>query len=114
MAVQQSVAGSDTAEGFRVCLDVGGGKGKGLVATRSWEADEEILRESPYVAVQSPESRKHVLACANCFRFVGAPTSSKCSGFTTVHPSASDLNHLKRDLNHLNREPKSLSCLISF
>eukprot|EP00892_Ulva_mutabilis_P003104 jgi/Ulvmu1/12795/UM097_0022.1 len=71
-AVQKSVVGSDTAEGFRVCLDVGDGKGKGLVATRSWEADEEVLRESPYVAVQSSESRKQVLACGNCFRFVGS------------------------------------------
>jgi hypothetical protein len=55
-----------------VCMDVGHGKGKGLVATRAWHPNDEILRERPYVAVQSPESCKNVLACANCFRFVGA------------------------------------------
>lgn len=70
--VQQSLSGSDTAEGFAVCADVGDGKGKGLIASRAWHTNDEVLRERPYVAVQSPESCKSVLACANCFRFVGA------------------------------------------
>lgn len=70
--MQHSLSGSDTAEGFEVCADVGEGKGKGLVASRVWHINDEVLRERPYVAVQSPESCKSVLACANCFRFVGA------------------------------------------
>lgn len=69
--VQESLSGSDTAEGFSVCPDVGGGKGKGLLASRAWHTNDELLRERPYVAAQSPESCRSVLACANCFRFVG-------------------------------------------
>jgi hypothetical protein len=66
-----ATTGCDTAEGFIVGFDLGN-KGKGLVATRSFDKNEEVLRERPFVAVQSHDNMKEVLACANCFRFVGA------------------------------------------
>ena len=70
-AIQRSIVGADTAEGIEVRQDAGGGKGKGLFATRSFEADVEVLRESPFAAVQSFSNREDCLVCQNCFRFVG-------------------------------------------
>jgi hypothetical protein len=72
LSIQRSTTGCDTAEGFIVGFDLGN-KGKGLVATRAFDKNEEVLRERPFVAVQSLDNRRQVLACANCFRFVGAP-----------------------------------------
>ena len=71
-AIQTSASGSDLAEGFTVAPAIPG-KGKGLVATRDFQKSEEVLRERAFAALQSLDNRKHVLACANCFRFVGAP-----------------------------------------
>jgi hypothetical protein len=74
-AIQSSSSGSDFAEGFTVASGIAG-KGKGLVATRDIHKREEILRERAFVALQSLGNKKKALACANCFRFVGAPPLS--------------------------------------
>lgn len=80
-AIQVSESGSDIAEGFTVDPAIDG-KGKGLIATRDFHKHEEVLRERPFAALQSLENRKHVLACANCFRFVGAPRSGRVASCT--------------------------------
>lgn len=86
-AIQSSSSGSDVAEGFTVASGIAG-KGKGLIATRDFHRHEEILRERAFVALQSLGNRQKVLACANCFRFVGAwrpllPSARSC--MTTLH-----------------------------
>ena len=72
--IQKSAYSTDVAEGFTVVPGIAG-KGKGLIATRDFQRNEEVLRERAFVALQSLENKKEVLACANCFRFVGASSA---------------------------------------
>ncbi|KAJ8599610.1 hypothetical protein CTAYLR_004678 [Chrysophaeum taylorii] len=44
--------------------------GRGLFATRSFVAGEEILREAPLAAMQDVANRAEVLCCGNCLAFL--------------------------------------------
>ena len=54
-----------------VRLDAGGGRGKGLFATRAIAEGELIFEERALAGVQHPESKVDVPACPQCFRPIG-------------------------------------------
>ncbi|GBF89127.1 hypothetical protein Rsub_01844 [Raphidocelis subcapitata] len=56
-----------------VRLDAGGGKGKGVFATRDIEEGELIFAERPLAGVQHVANKADLPACANCFRALVTP-----------------------------------------
>jgi hypothetical protein len=58
--------------GVEVRPDAGGGKGRGLFATRRFAAGELLFTEAPLLAIQHSANRVHARVCAHCLRFVGS------------------------------------------
>jgi hypothetical protein len=56
-----------------VRADAGGGRGKGLFATRAIEEGEVIFTERALAGVQHAENKEEIPACPHCFRAIATP-----------------------------------------
>eukprot|EP01012_Entosiphon_sulcatum_P025462 TRINITY_DN30776_c0_g1_i1.p1 TRINITY_DN30776_c0_g1~~TRINITY_DN30776_c0_g1_i1.p1 ORF type:complete len:448 (-),score=62.13 TRINITY_DN30776_c0_g1_i1:14-1357(-) len=54
---------------------LGPGKGRGLFATRAFSKGEVVYRERPLATLQHQASRKEVIACGHCNRFLETPVA---------------------------------------
>ncbi|CAD7700335.1 unnamed protein product [Ostreobium quekettii] len=62
----------EDCRGVCVRLDAGGGRGKGLFATTSFEPGDVILEEAPLVGGQHAQNKRGAVLCSHCFQHVGS------------------------------------------
>ncbi|EFN50876.1 hypothetical protein CHLNCDRAFT_141673 [Chlorella variabilis] len=74
--------------GLEVRLDAGGGKGKGVFATKGFGGGALLFREPPLAFMQHTANRPQAWVCARCFCFIGSVEQQVARLIMTVREGA--------------------------